>query len=78
MAIGELVDLFPRQVAEKILRQFAQERVAQTVDAFEVLKEENKPFEGRRILASLSPPMAVARRFLNLPGSAGRIQAISR
>ena len=48
VAVREDVHLFPRQAAEKILRQLAQERVAQTVNAFEVLKEENQPFEVRR------------------------------
>src|ERR1700741_2862801 len=36
-----------------------------------------KLFVGRRIRASLSPPIAVARRLRNLDGNAGRIQARS-
>ncbi len=34
---------------EKLLRQLAQERVAQSVDAFEMLEEQNQPFEMRGV-----------------------------
>ena len=40
MAVGQLVDFLRRQLAEDVARQLAQKRVAQTVDAFEMLERE--------------------------------------
>src|SRR5260370_33621472 len=45
--LRELVDLLRRQRTEQFLRQLAQERVAQAVDAFEMFEKQHEPFEMR-------------------------------
>ncbi len=45
--IRELLDFLRCQSGKKVPRQDAQERIAQTVDAFEVLEKEDQPFEVR-------------------------------
>ena len=47
MAVRELVDFLRSQPGEKLLRQLAQERIAQSVDAFEMLEEKNQSLEMR-------------------------------
>ncbi len=47
VAIRELLDFLGGESGEKVARQHAQECVTQAVDAFEVLEEENQPFEVR-------------------------------
>ena len=77
VAIGELVDLFPRQAAEKILRQLAQERVAQTVNGFEVLEEENQAFEVRRGQLAVDAVERMSDRMGNLGGREILLQLIN-
>jgi len=43
--LRELFDLFRCQRTEEFLRKLAQERVAQAVDALEMFKEQNQPFQ---------------------------------
>ena len=45
VAVRQLLDFLRGQSGEKVPGQHAQERVAQTVDAFEMLEEEDQPFE---------------------------------
>jgi hypothetical protein len=47
VAVGQLLDLFLRQAGEELAGQHAQEGIAQPVDAFEVLKKQDEPFEMR-------------------------------
>ena len=47
MAVRELLDLLRSQPGKDLLGQFAQERIAQSVDALEVLEEQNQPLEMR-------------------------------
>ena len=47
MTVRQLLDLFGRQAGEKFPGQHAEEGVAQAIDAFEMLEEENQPFEVR-------------------------------
>ena len=45
VAVRQLLDFFRRQTGQKFAAEDAQERVTQTVDAFEMLEEEDEPFE---------------------------------
>src|SRR5438477_13002675 len=45
--LRELLDLLRRQRRKEFLGKFAQNRVAQAVDAFEMFEEQNEPFEMR-------------------------------
>ena len=47
--VGEFLDLRLGQALEKKLREIGQKGVAQAVDAFKMLKEQDQPFEMRRL-----------------------------
>ncbi len=47
VAVRQFFDFLGGQSGEKVPGQLAQERIAQAVDAFEVLEKENQPFEVR-------------------------------
>ncbi len=47
MAVRELLDLLRSESGKNLLRQLAQERIAQAVDAFEMLEEENQALQMR-------------------------------
>src|SRR5207248_6410703 len=45
VAIGEFINFFWRQFAQQFCREIAEERIAQSVDAFEMFKQQNQPLE---------------------------------
>lgn len=47
VSLRELLDLLRRQRRKEFLRELAQKRVPQTVDAFEMFEEQNEPFKMR-------------------------------
>ncbi len=47
MAVRELLDLFRSESGKNLLRQLAQERIAQAIDALEMFEEENQALEMR-------------------------------
>src|SRR5215472_9132815 len=53
VALGQLVDLLRRERSEQLWHELAQKRVAQAVDAFEMFKEQDEPFEMRRFQFSV-------------------------
>ncbi len=48
MAIRELLELLRSESGKDLLRQLAQERIAQSVNALEMLEEENQALQMRR------------------------------
>ena len=48
VTIGQLIDFFRGQTGQKRLSQLAQKRIAQSVDALEMLEQKNQPLEMRR------------------------------
>src|SRR5437588_205115 len=47
MPLNQFFDFVGRERREQFLRQFTQQRVAQTVDSLEMLEKQNEPFEVR-------------------------------
>ena len=48
VAIGEFINFRRRKMGENVAAKVAEQRVAQSIDPFEVLKQQNQPFEMRR------------------------------
>src|SRR5204863_9871538 len=48
VAIGQLLDFFGREPGKKLAPEHAEEGIAQTVDALEMLEEQDQPFQVRR------------------------------
>src|SRR5467141_621371 len=67
VSLRELLDLFRCQRTEEFLDELAQERVAQTVDAFEMFEEQNQALEMRGFEFAVDAVKRMRDRVDNFP-----------